>query len=417
MKEVLALVLAGGPSQDLGVLTQERVSSALPFGGKFRLIDFALSNCTNSGLYQVGVVTQYKPHSLNEHLGTGAAWDLDTLQGGLRVLHPFLGGPNGGWQEGTFDAIRRNMEFVSSAPVEHVLILSGDHAYRMDYRPFIQAHIQSQADMTMAVRKVPSHESYRFGMVQLGSQDKVLRFEEKPKVTSDTQANMGVYVFRKDVLLKLFEEQGLLDFGRDVIPRLLEKKWDVRGLPFLGYWEDLGTAPAYWKANLALIGESPALELHREDWKIRTRSYDRAPVKFIGDGEAKNCLLSNGCQISGWVENSVLSPGVVVGPGAVIKNSVILHDCQIGKNARVYDCILDKKAVVGAEAHIGVEEEARPNQEFSVLNIGLSIIGRSSIVPVRANVGRNVAIASNWEAGAKGLQIKSGQTVGDVDVY
>jgi glucose-1-phosphate adenylyltransferase len=412
-----AMIMAGGPNKSLSCLTEVRVPPAIPFGGKFRLIDFSLSNCVNSDIYNVAVLTQYLPHSLNDHLGTGAPWDLDLMSGGLRVLHPYQGGRFGDWQKGTADAVRRNLDFVAEQQEENVLILSGDHIYLMDYRPFVRQHVQTKADVSICVRRVSQHEAHRFGIVSLGSDDRVAAFEEKPKRSRETIASMGVYCFRRSVLVEMLQGGEFLDFGRDLLPVMVKSKRNVRAYHFPGYWTDIGTVQAYWEANMSLLAENPALDLYENDWTVLTRSGERAPVKVGPNARVEGNLLSNGCRIDGVVEHCVLSPGVYVAEGAVVKNSILLHDVHIEAGAMVDRCILDKNVHVGADAKVGHGDDNTPNHELpDRLNTGLTLVGKDAEIPGGLEVGRNVVVHTGTRADSfakKKKKLTSGSCLGD----
>jgi glucose-1-phosphate adenylyltransferase len=304
------MIMAGGFSADLSVLTEIRAEAAVPFGGKFRIIDFPLSNCVNSGIFNVAVLTQYKPRSLNDHIGIGKPWDLDRAQGGVRLLQPYQGGPYGDWQKGTADAVRRNLDFVLQQDADHVLVLAGDHIYLMNYQPMLREHIQSGADLTVAVRRVNPHETHRYGIVTLGAEERIVGFQEKPRRSRETLASMGIYIFRRSLLVETLQAQDYLDFGRDVLPALVAQPRLVRAYAFPGYWADVGNVQAYWEANMSLLAEDPALNLYDPDWVVHTRSEDRAPAKLGGNAQVGGSLISNGCWVDGTVERSILSPGV-----------------------------------------------------------------------------------------------------------
>lgn len=418
MSRAFAIVMAGGPNDSLSVLTEGRVAPAVPFGGKFRLIDFALSNCVNSDIFNVAVLTQYRPHSLIDHIGTGAPWDLDLLKAGLRVLQPYRGGPFGDWQKGSADAVRRNLNFVLDQTEEHVLVLAGDHIYLMDYRPMLRQHVRTGADLTVAVRRVSPHDTHRYGIVSTGSEERVLRFREKPRRSRETVASMGVYIFRKSVLVEALQSSDFLDFGRDVLPAMVETDRDVRSYSFPGYWVDVGTVQAYWEANMSLLAENPALDLYDPDWVVHTRSVEMGPVKVGPKAVVDGNLLSNGCRVDGLAERSILSPGVYVAEGATVRNSIILHDTVIEAGAIVDRCIVDKGAVIGAGAQVGSGDDNTPNQKLPErLNTGLTLIGKDSHVPPKLVIGRNVVVHTGSSAAEfkKKKQIKSGSTLGQVD--
>lgn len=393
MSSAFALIMAGGPSPGLSVLTKVRAAPAIPFGGKYRLIDFSLSNCVNSGIYNVAALTQYRPHSLSEHLGTGAPWDLDLMKGGLRVLHPFQGGKYGDWQRGTADAVRRNLEFIGEQHEDNVLVLAGDHVYTMDYGPMLRAHSDSNADLTVATRRVSPHETHRFGMIVKGSDDRITGFEEKPKRSRQTLASMGVYVFKRQALVDVLTEKSHTDFGRDVLPAMISRGKDVRAFTFPGYWSDIGTVQAYWEANMGLLSEDPALDLYNPDARVYTRSQESGPVSIGKEAQVEGNLLSNGCVVEGRVERSIISPGVRIAPGAVVTNSIILHGTVIEAGAVVDKCIIDKQCRIGAEALVGHGEDNTPNQDLPrALNTGLTLVGREAFIPKGMSLGRNVTV-------------------------
>lgn len=416
MSRALAMIMAGGPSPNLSVLSEIRVAPAIPFGGKYRLIDFSLSNCVNSEIYNVAVITQYLPQSLNDHLGTGSPWDLDLMSGGLRVLHPYQGGRFGDWQRGTADAVRRNLDYLKEQPEEQVIILSGDHLYLMDYRPLLRQHRQTGADLTLAVRRVSPHEVHRYGIVSLGQDDVVEGFEEKPRRAREALANMGVYVFNKDLLIQLLEQHDYVDFGRHVVPAMVEQRLNVRAHHFPGYWADIGTLQSYWEANMSLLAENPALDLYDPHWTVLTRSMERAPVKCGAQAKVDGNLLSNGCRIDGVVEHCVLSPGVIIEEGAVVRNSIILHDTVIESGAVVDRCVLDKNVRVGKGAQIGVGDDNTANKELpDWLNTGLTLVGKDACIPDKVEVGRNVVVHSGVQAEhfGKKKKIASGSFIGE----
>lgn len=416
MANAYAMIMAGGSSEKLSVLTEVRSEPAVPFGGKFRLIDFPLSNCVNSGIYNVAVLTQYKPRSLVEHIGIGKPWDLDRAQGGVRVLQPYRGGKYGDWQLGTADAVRRNLDFVMEQDEENVLILAGDHIYLMDYQPMLRAHAESGADLTVAVRRVNAHETHRYGIVTLGADDRIVEFHEKPRRSRETLASMGIYVFRRAMLIDALQSSSAVDFGRDVLPALVKQEKLVRAYLFPGYWADVGTVHAYWEANMALMAEEAALNLYNPDWVVHTRSEERAPAKIGPAAQAGGSLISNGCQVNGTVERSVLSPGVFVAEGAVVRDSVILSDTVIEAGAVIDRCVIDKHVVVGANARVGDGDDNSPNVAMpEVLNTGLTLVGEGSEIPEGLVVGRNVVVhpLCKTTAFGKKKRIPSGGNIGE----
>jgi len=393
MASAFAMIMAGGFSERLSVLTETRAEPAVPFGGKFRLIDFPLSNCVNSSIFNIAVLTQYKPRSLNDHIGIGKPWDLDRAQGGVRLLQPYQGGLYGDWQKGTADAVRRNLDFVLQQQEEHTLILAGDHIYLMNYQPMLREHVSSGADLTVAVRRVNPHETHRYGIVTLGADDRIVGFQEKPRRTRETLASMGIYIFRKDLLVETLQAHDYLDFGKDVVPALILQGKDVRAHAFPGYWADVGTVQAYWEANMSLLAEEPALNLYYPDWVVHTRSEERAPAKVGPNAQVGGNLLSNGCQVHGFVERSVLSPGVYVAEGAIVRNSILLNDAVIESGAVVDRAIIDKGVRVSQGAQIGAGDDNTPNKEWpEQINTGLTLVGKGATLPENLTVGRNVVI-------------------------
>jgi glucose-1-phosphate adenylyltransferase len=414
--KTLAMIMAGGASEDLSVLTATRSEPAIPFGGKFRIIDFTLSNCVNSGIFNVALLTQYMPRSLNEHVGVGKPWDLDRSQGGVRLLQPYVGrGGTGGWQRGTADAIRYHLDFIQEQRVDTVLILAGDHVYKMDYRPMLRFHQERKADVSLAVRRVSPFETHRFGIVNLDAEDRVIHFEEKPRHAPSTLASMGIYIFSYPTLIACLTETSeppRLDFGRDVLPGII-RLHRVLAYPFEGYWADIGTLQAYWEANMALLGESPALDLYDPEWIIHTRSEERPPAKIGPRAQVAGNLLSNGCIVEGAAERSVISPGVYVSEGAVVRDSIIMNDTWIGMGATIDRAIIDKDVRVAENAVVGFGDDNTPNrQRPAALNTGLTVIGKGAHLPAGVRLGRNVVVGPfRQESDFPVPLIESGQTV------
>jgi glucose-1-phosphate adenylyltransferase len=393
MTQAMAMIMGGGASESLSVLTEVRSEPAVPFGGKFRLIDFPLSNCVNSEIYNVSILTQYRPQSLNNHIGIGKPWDLDRASGGVRLLQPYRGGSLGDWQQGTADAVRRNLDFVLRQPEEHVLLLAGDHIYLMDYRPMLRQHIQNGADATVGVRRVNVYETHRYGIVALNNEDRILDFQEKPRRARATLASMGIYIFRKAVLAELLQNANYVDFGRHVLPAMVESDLALYGYTFPGYWADVGTIQAYWEANMSLLAEEPALDLYNPDWVVHTRSEERAPAKIGPNAQVGGNLLSNGCQVHGFVERSVLSPGVYIAEGATVRNSIILNETVIESGAVVDRAIVDKGVRISQGAQVGTGDDNTPNKEWpEQINTGLTLVGKGVTLPENLTVGRNVVI-------------------------
>jgi glucose-1-phosphate adenylyltransferase len=392
----MAVILAGGEGERLSILSQERAKPAVPFGGKYRIIDFTLSNCVNSEIHDVVVLTQYSPRSLNDHIGLGRPWDLDRNKGGVRLLQPYISrGRVAEWYQGTADAVLRNMNVIEHDPSDTVVVLAGDHIYKMDYQPFVAAHRRRRADVTIAVRRVPLAEASRMGILAMDDNDRVTEWQEKPKLPKSDLASMGVYVFNKKTLRKWLSEDRV-DFGRHVVPEMLDAGARVYGYRYNGYWQDVGTIQSFWEANMALLEDDPELDLYDPDWVIHTRSEERAPAKVGPTAQIHRSLVSHGCIIDGTVVNSVLSPGVRVEVGAVVRDSIVMFDSAIRSGAVIDRSILDKEVVVGTGAIVGSGPyDDRPNkQEPSRLNTGITVVGKRAVVPRGARLGRNVKVAA-----------------------
>jgi glucose-1-phosphate adenylyltransferase len=377
-----------------------RAKPAVPFAGKYRIIDFALSNCVNSSIDNVVVLTQYNPRSLNDHIGLGRPWDLDRNRGGIRMLQPYIArGRASEWYRGTADAVLQNIETIRQSPGDLVLILAGDHIYKMDYTPFVAAHRRRRADVTVAVRRVPIGDAHRFGILALGENDAVVDWEEKPAKPKSDLASMGIYVFSKKAILRWLRED-LTDFGRDIIPAMLDERARVFGYRFDGYWQDVGTIESYWQANMDLLVDRPQLDLYDRDWLIHTRSEERAPARIGPTANIHNSLISHGCLVAGTVERSILSPGVRVDIGAVVRDSIVMFDSVIRAGAIVDRSILDKEVSVGPNAHIGEGSDLTiaNRQEPSRLNTGITVIGKRAVIPRAVRIGRNVRIAEGVRA-------------------
>ena len=407
--ETLALILAGGRGSRLDILSEKRSKPAVPFAGKFRIIDFALSNCTNSGIFQIGILTQYLPLSLNEHIGVGKPWDLDRRDSFVTLLQP-----NNSWYNGTADAVRKNIEFVKRYASKYVIILSGDHIYKMDYSKMIEQHKQTNADLTIAAKIVPLEEASRFGILETDSNLRIQKFVEKPKNPQSNKASMGIYVFSTKALIEAIEAHpdiDDLDFGMHIIPDMIKNK-NVYAYEYYDYWKDVGTYDSYVEANIELCHDA-ALDLYDPNWKIYTKSEDLPPVKVGNKATIRTSLVSNGCKIDGDVEDSVLSPGVIVGEGSIVRNSVILNDVKIGKNCKIEDTIIDKDTVIGDNSIIGTGDKSIANKDNpKVLSSGLNVIGKKLILPEGLIVERNVRIfSSSTPTEIKDKHIKAGETI------
>ena len=414
MKTTMAVILAGGEGERLSILSQKRAKPAVPFGGKYRIIDFTLSNCVNSDITDVVVLTQYNPRSLNDHIGLGRPWDLDRNYGGVKLRQPYIArGRVAEWYRGTADAVLQNLSELEHSDADTILVLAGDHIYKMDYQPFVQAHRRRRADVTIAVRRVPLADASRMGVLALDDSDRVVEWQEKPKQPKSDLASMGVYVFSKKALRKWLSDD-LADFGRHVIPAMLDGGARVYGYHFQGYWQDVGTIQSYWESNMALLTDAPEFDLYDTDWVIHTRSEERAPAKIGPTAQVHRSLISHGCQINGMVVNSVLSPGVRVEMGAVVRDSIVMFDCVIGAGAVVDRAILDKEVVVGQGAIIGDGPDLdRPNKkEPNRLNTGITVVGKRAVIPRGARLGRNVKVAADARSvDFTSRIVKSGESV------
>ena len=357
-KECVAMLLAGGQGSRLYALTEKNAKPAVPFGGKYRIIDFPLSNCVNSGIDTVGVLTQYQPLMLNEYIGNGLPWDLDRAYGGVKILPPYQGKNGADWYKGTANAIYQNLQFIDRYDPEYVIILSGDHIYKMDYDKMLDYHKKTGADCTIAVIDVTLEEASRFGIMSVDDEGRIFKFEEKPKHPDSTKASMGIYIFSKDVLSRYLcadaeDPNSSNDFGKNIIPAMLAAGEKMMAYPFVGYWKDVGTIASLWEANMDLLGDTPVLNLYDEEWRIYSRHEAHAP-QFVGtDAVIDNSSITEGCEIYGTVRNSVIGAGVKVMSGATVCDSVILDDVVIEAGAEVRYAIIDSGTTVGKNCKIG----------------------------------------------------------------
>jgi glucose-1-phosphate adenylyltransferase len=399
MRRTYAMILAGGMGSRLCLLSEKRAKPAVPFGGKYRIIDFTLSNCVNSEIYDVGILTQYRPLSLIEHIGIGRPWDLDRRDGGAAILQPHVRATSAEWYRGTGDAVWRNRNQILRRGVPHTLVLSGDHVYKMDYRLFLDAHEATGADLTIAVTAVPIEKASQFGVVALDADGRIVGFEEKPAEPKSNLISMGVYVFRSATLLSALEEDALADgghdFGKNLIPRLLESG-KVVAYVYGGYWQDIGTLDSYYESNMALLTETPALALRDPGWVIHTVTADLPPAEIASGARVRSSFVTNGAVIEGTVERSVLSPGVHVGKGAVVRDSIVMANTTIGEGTRIERTILDKDVRIGREARIGGAGAARPNVACPEhLHSGITVVGKGAVLPDGVVVGLNCRIAAD----------------------
>lgn len=396
MPKIRAVILAGGEGTRLNVLTTKRAKPAVPFAGKYRIIDFPLSNCVNSGIFDVLVLTQYRPHSLNDHIARGRPWDLDrTLSGGVQLLQPYKGRFDTDWYVGTADAVTQNLNVVKRNDPEHTLILSGDHIYTMDYQLMRAYHEERDADVTICVLQVPWEEASRFGIMFTDDDLRVKEFIEKPSDPPGNLANMGVYLFKTKVLVEMLNEddkdpRSSHDFGKDIIPKMIAKGYNVFAYPFEDYWVDVGTSDAYWTAHMDLLQVGPPLNLNDRSWVIHTRSEERPPIRVDQGTTIVSSMLTHGNQIAenAIIERSVLSPGVSVGPNAIIRESIIMTDTYIEGGAVVERCIIDKQVNIGHNARVGRIDE---NQK----HFGITTIGKSANIPADITIGCNVIIGTD----------------------
>ena len=395
-KEMIAMLLAGGQGSRLGVLTAKVAKPAVAFGGKYRIIDFPLSNCINSGIDTVGVLTQYRPLRLNSHIGIGIPWDLDRNVGGVTVLPPYEKSTNSEWYTGTANAIYQNLEYMEQYNPEYVLILSGDHIYKMDYKIMLDYHKANNADITIAAMPVPIEEASRFGIVVTDSDNRITEFEEKPANPKSNLASMGIYIFKwsvlKDALIKLKDQQEC-DFGKHVIPYCFNNNKRIFAYEYNSYWKDVGTLSSYWEANMELIDIILVFNLYEEFWKIYTRT-DTIPPQYIADNTfIEKSIIGDGTEVYGRIYNSVIGSGVTIEEGAVVRDSIIMNNSVIGKNTIVNKSIIAEEVVIGDNVELGVGEEV-PNVKLpKIYNSGLVTIGECSVVPDGVKVGKNTAIS------------------------
>lgn len=395
-KEMIAMLLAGGQGSRLGVLTAKVAKPAVSFGGKYRIIDFPLSNCINSGIDTVGVLTQYQPLRLNTHIGIGIPWDLDRNVGGVAVLPPYEKSANSEWYTGTANAIYQNIEYIDSFHPEYVLILSGDHIYKMDYEEMLHFHKKNQADVTIAAMPVPMEEASRFGVVLTDAERRITEFEEKPEHPRSNLASMGIYIFTwkvlKEALLAKKEEPGC-DFGKHVIPYCHEKEQRLFAYEFNGYWKDVGTLGSYWEANMELIDIIPEFNLYEEYWKIYTNDGALPPQYLSEHSSVDKCLICNGAEIYGEVHHSIIGAGVVIKEGAVVRDSIIMQDCVIEEGCVIEKAILAEDVRVGRQSVLGIGADVPNAWKPDIYAFGLVTVAEHSVIPENVRIGKNTAIS------------------------
>ncbi len=396
------MIMAGGSGERLSILAAERVKPAIPFAGEYRIIDFTLSNCVNSGITNVAILTQYNPRSLVQHLGIGKPWDLDRTGTSFTILQPYFGRTRQVWYYGTADSIYQNLYYVEESGADEVLILAGDHIYTMRYEEMLAVHHRNNADITVSVLEVPREEAPRFGTVLLDSSDRITGFEEKVKEPKSNLASMGIYIFNRQVLTDCLEEDSCLsdskhDFGADILPRNIDK-YKTFAYRFNGYWRDVGTVEAYWKTNMDLIIELPEFNLYDPKTPIHTRWVNVPPAKMGPHAHVKRSLISAGCIINGSIINSVLSPGVYVEVGGQVIDSIIFNDSTVDRDSIVHRSITDKQVRVNPGAHIGFGDDYTANaEEPDRLNTGITLVGKGAKIPQGIKIGRNCKINSRVE--------------------
>ena len=379
-KDTLAMILAGGQGSRLGVFTKRIAKPAVSFGGKYRIIDFVLSNCSNSGIDTVGVLTQYRPLILNSHIGTGSHWDLDRINGGVHILQPYMNEKEGNWYRGTAHAIHQNMDFIDSYNPEYVLILSGDHIYKMDYSKMLDHHKKMGSKATIGVIEVPWDEASRFGIMNTNEDSSIYEFEEKPANPKSNLASMGVYIFDWKMLKGYFEEvdnngANYDDFGKNLIPKMLEDQIPMFAYPFKGYWRDVGTIESLWEANMDIIKSNDEIDLNSSKWKIYTNTMSMPPQYIGKDSDIQKALVADGCKVLGKIENSVLSHGVSVGSDSIVKDSVIMPNVKIGKNVIIEKAMIGEGAIIEDNTIIKEQDGINVISEYEVVKAQLELEG------------------------------------------
>ncbi len=394
-KEIIAMLLAGGQGSRLGVLTDRVAKPAVAFGGKYRIIDFPLSNCINSGIDTVGVLTQYQPLVLNSHIGIGIPWDLDKNEGGVTILSPYEKSSGSDWYSGTANAIYQNIQFMESYNPKYIAILSGDHIYKMDYQIMLDLHKANEADITVACRPVPWEEASRFGIMNTDESGRINEFEEKPSEPKSNLASMGIYIFSFETLKSVLEElkdTPMLDFGKHIIPHCLKKGNRLFAYEFTGYWKDVGTLVSYWETNMELLDLVPEFNLYEEHWRIYTNSRINRPQFLSGSAKAEKSIISEGAEIRGEIINSVIGIGVCIGAGTVVRDSIIMSNVTIGENCYIEKAIISDETEIGENVVIGTGEESPNSVKQNIYIGGLVTIGEKSVIPSGVTIGKNSAI-------------------------
>ncbi|TDS34612.1 glucose-1-phosphate adenylyltransferase [Halanaerobium congolense] len=389
-EEMIAMLLAGGKGTRLGVLTRNIAKPAVPFGAEYRLIDFPLSNCSNSGITTVGVLTQYKPLILNSYIGSGSSWDLDRHNGGVTVLPPYVKEGGGSWYKGTADAIYQNIEFIDIHDPEYVLVLSGDHIYKMDYSEMLNYHKNKNVDATIGVLEVPWEETHRFGIMNTNQDQKIIEFQEKPENAKNNLASMGIYIFNWEYLKKYLKAEAEAnddsagDFGHDIIPQMMADQLNFYAFTFKDYWKDVGTVESYWQAHMDLLGENPELDLQDRNWIIYSVNPNRPPQYLSEDAVVDNSMINKGTQIMGTVKNSVLFFGVKVARDAVVEDSVILPNTRISSGAKIKNSIVGRNVIIEKDSQIGLENEDQ--------DLKITVIGDDEVIPEASNIKAGMVV-------------------------
>lgn len=398
-KEMIALLLAGGQGSRLGILTTSVAKPAVTFGGKYRIIDFPLSNCINSGITTVGVLTQYMPLRLNQHIGIGIPWDLDRKNGGVTILAPHVKGEEGAWYSGTANAIYQNLDYIDAHAPEYVLILSGDHIYKMDYSKMLSFHKKNNCDATIAVLEVSLEEASRFGIMNTEENDKIYEFEEKPANPKSNLASMGIYIFTwkklREALVEDNKEHGDSDFGQHIIPRMLSEGQTLYAYRFKDYWKDVGTIESYWQANMELIKTLPDFNLYEEYWKLYTNSEHQPPVYMGENSQVTSSIVSEGCGVYGTIQNSVLGPDVMIEEGALVRDSIIMEKTVVGKGSKIDRSIVAEGVTIGENVVIGAFDNTPNTEKPKIYNTGISVIRDSAVIPDGVTIGKNCVVGGN----------------------
>jgi len=414
MAKDLVIILAGGSGRRLLLLSECRAKPAVPYAGTYRIIDFALSNCVNSGLRQVFVLSQYEPRSLWKHIDFGNPWDLTGRGGEVVILQPYIGNVERRWYEGSADAVRRNLHFVEERNPRSVLILGGDHVYRMDYRLLLDFHKQKNADLTVGVTKVPREEAVKFGTCVLDGDKRISQFEEKARSPKSTLASMGIYVFDFKVLAETLRGEDAAtahDFGKDIVPKLI-RRGRVYGYEFRGYWRDVGTIASYFESSMALLSHEPPVDLNDPEWPILTKTEDLPPARVLAGSRVADSLISDACLIEGTVESSIISPGVVIGRDAVVRNSIVFADCSIAPQSSVNLAILDSNTVVAENSKVGFGVDFTPNHAHpAILDGGITVTGKGTYLPPGSIIGRNCLVQTSPEI-TDPIKVESGESLG-----